>query len=268
MYLQDVVEKIEKETGVKGFRDSFHIGLDGEKSVIFSQYDRTFEETEDVNIDEVSIEDFPFTIHTLLKHNQYHNYVFCENLNQAGVLNYLIGLHLQEDDLEEFAVYFKGQRITYYLYLNSIKHNGGISMVSSGYIRKGVVQDRDVINQEPNLVFVDYVLKNLMEETDKGKIRDLRVKPLDFDVDGYGLNGVLRVVEFKEDVLNHTDIEGKPTFFLRVYEVGEFITEQYKKNPDIKLAVIACETVMELKFENDKIIWPIDLGKYFKSIIN
>lgn len=266
MNLKDVVGKIELESGVKGFRDSFHVGADGEKSVIFSQYERTFEEIEDVNIDETDIDEYPFTVHTLLKGNHYHNFVFCENLKQSGVMNYLIGLHLQEDTFEEFAVYFKGQRITYYLYLNSIKHNGGISMVSSGYIHKGIVQDRDVIHQKPNLFFNAYTLKNLMEEEDKGIIRDLNIQPSGFTLDEYGLNGVLRVVEFEEDIHKYTDIEGKPTFFLHLFEVAEFVMEQYKKNSNIKLAIIACETIMELKFKKDEIVWPVDLGKYFKPI--
>lgn len=266
MYLKDVVEKIEKESGVKGFRDSFHVGLDGEKTVIFSQYNRTFEEIEDVNIDEVDIEVYPFTIHTLLKGNQYHNYVFCENLYQPKVMNHLISLHTQEDDLEEFAVYFKGRKITYYLYLYSEKYDGGVSLFESGYIHKGIVQGRDVINQEPNLRFGDYELQNLMEEVNKGKIRDLNVQPLDFMVEGYGLNGVLRVVQFEENMSNYSDIDDKPAFFLKLYEVGEFILEKYQKNPNLKLAVIACEAIMELKYVDGKIVWPIDLGKSFKPL--
>lgn len=105
-----------------------------------------------------------------------------------------------------------------------------------------------------------------MEEADKGIIRDLNIQPSDFTLDEYGLNGVLRVVEFEEDIHKYMNIEGKPTFFLHLFEVAEFVMEQYKKNPNIKLAIIACETIMELKFKEDEIVWPVDLGKYFKPI--
>lgn len=267
MYLKDVVEKLENEVGFRSLESNLRMGASGYDLVIYTGNLEPFKDVEE-DISKFSLEDYPFVIHTLYKGSKNHNFVFCEELKQKGVFSYLINLYTQEDDLEEFSVYFKGHRITYLIDLYSTKHNGEVDMTESGYIHKGVVKDRKVIDQENNLRFGDYVLQDLEERIKRGKIKDLNIQPTDFEVVGFGINRVLQVVQFEENANNHTDIEGKPTFFLTISEAGEFILEQYKKNPDLNLAAIVCDTIMEVKFEEGKIVWPIDLAKYFKPLKN
>lgn len=267
MYLKDVVEKLENEVGFRSLESNLRMGASGYDLVIYTGNLEPFKDVEE-DISKFSLEDYPFVIHTLYKGSKNHNFVFCEELNQTGVLSYLINLYTQEDDLEEFSVYFKGYRITYLIDLHSTKHNGEVSISESGYIHKGVVKDRKVIDQENNLRFGDYILQDFAERVKRGRIKDLNIQPTDFKVVNFGINRVLQVVQFEENANNHTDIEGKPTFFLTISEAGEFILEQYKINPDLKLAVIACETIMEIKFVDGEIVWPIDLAKYFKPLKN
>lgn len=261
MYLKDVVEKLENEVGFRSLESNLRMGASGYDLVIYTGNLEPFKDVEE-DISKFSLEDYPFVIHTLYKGSKNHNFVFCEELNQTGVLSYLINLYTQEDDLEEFSVYFKGRRITYLLDLYSTKHNAGIYMTKAGYISKGVVKDRKVLEQKANLRFSEYNLLENAEIIKEGKIRDLKIQPMDLKIDNFGINKVLQIVQVGKNLDNPKDIDGEPTFFLTPLEASKFIKEQYQKNSDIKLAIIICDSIRGLDYINGRIVWPNDLEKF------
>lgn len=259
MYLKDVVEKLEDEIGFRNPENNLRMGVFDYDLIVYTGNLEPFRDITG-DIGKATLDEYPFIIHTLFKGTKKHDFVFCEELNQKGVLIYLINVFTKENELEEFSIYFKGHRINILIDLYCEKYDGTLSFTELGYIYKGVVRNRKVVEERPNLLFEEYTLKNFTEGVKRGKIKDLDIQPSDFKVVSFGLEGVLQVVQYDG---TKEDYENKTAFFLTVNEVNEYILKQYQEKPKSKFTVIACDVSIEPKFEDNKIIWPIDLGKYF-----